>query len=151
VTTLVYRSSLGWREAPAADYWLIVDEYHSTDLTLWFDEPSSLTATPIRALKNIVLPIAIAASLAGLPGAGGVRRGFKVSDATQLVRPGWPVDEDVWQPPGWGLPAIQDVERWPRPSPRRTTSQSARALERATRQDPQPQMPPLDISDGLGP
>lgn len=43
-----------------------------------------------------------------------------------------------------------DLSNWPAPSRRPTTSSSALALERATRQDPQPRMPEVVIDDGFG-
>jgi hypothetical protein len=43
-----------------------------------------------------------------------------------------------------------DLSSWPAPSSRPTTSISAAALERATRQDPQPRMPEVVIDDGFG-
>lgn len=43
-----------------------------------------------------------------------------------------------------------DLSKWPAPSRRPTTATSALALERATRQDPQPRMPEVVIDDGFG-
>jgi hypothetical protein len=45
---------------------------------------------------------------------------------------------------------LENLTSWPVPSTRATTPESARALQRATQQDPAPTSPPLVIDDGLG-
>jgi hypothetical protein len=46
--------------------------------------------------------------------------------------------------------AIEDVQDWPAPSPRPTTPESARQLERATVADPEPRLDEIEIDDGIG-
>jgi hypothetical protein len=45
---------------------------------------------------------------------------------------------------------LEDLTSWPAPSTQSTTPDSARALRRATREDPAQTLPPLVIDDGLG-
>jgi hypothetical protein len=46
--------------------------------------------------------------------------------------------------------ASYELAGWPAPSQRPTTAESAQALEAATEADPQPRLPEVEITDGLG-